>query len=1078
MNRARCVAAVLSCLVLVACGGGPRGDAPPPPASNPPPPPAPVVSQVVIIQPTVLLPEVGATHQLSASILDAQGATIDTALTWTSNDAAVSVDSAGMVTARGIGSARITAVAGAVSSPAVLVIAARVAPGVHLLTDAQIVSEIEMVEPAAAPAFTNPFEVTLANVPALAIGDVVLGSEGKSLQGRVLMLEVVDANTVRVRLELVPLPQLVESLSLNESIDLTQGPAEIPAEIAELYDVVQDGVGFTFTPRPAPPGSSAAKARHIRAQAAEGTTALGPFSCEFAVGGAATGLPLALSAPPTFTLTINGNIQIVATPENGIETIKLTAAPVLEAQTQLGIVSAFSGNAVCKAELVRKPVRAPGWLGLLIGGSYAFGAGFELTGSVNIASASIGVAARATANVSAGFVCAAGGACSFEGDVNNPDVTATPTFVTPSLNQVRVAPALTAFGFVSADLGNPFIRQLQFKAIETRVGARLSGNFTLDALQIDDSAYRSNYKLDAVMKASVGTGALDFLRVLGLADADLALFEVAIELGKSPVGVVTADRPFYITGDEGEALVVLEPASVNFTDVGPYNVDEVLLVRRTGLTTEVLARVPANPGQTEFTLPFTAPASLAVGEFHAFVVTRLLPFDLLKLEIGPATGPPDRLDAAGGTFNDGAVSLQTAVLLKIRGTNGAPPASNVPVTITGPAGWNDDAPSVVIYPANESRQFFFLPAAAVSGAYRATALIDGASAERAFAVDATQQLERPDATIDFSSAGVDGVNAEWDPVVGAASYLARVFDTTAQVVVPEVDITVETSSHLAAVLAGDHANEVQVLAFNHDMRDPATNLPAQFNVSRRTLPITMQLTLTPAAVLSSPGAATQFTAELTGLANTSVLWSAEQGSITQSGAHIASAQAGSDYLVTATSVANASLVTSARVAISNNGCYPLSGSITKTENTPDGSSTVQASVTLQFCNSGRSASVGAISGTLQGTSTIGETTEVFACELGLEFPSTENPSQLHRSRFSDQNEDANGLIISGRLFGAFQGVVTRTTAGNSETLPVASVVSLGLGTTLIEEGRVVAVDFNTVSSDGQIVITGILTAPP
>jgi hypothetical protein len=57
-------------------------------------------------------------------------------------------------------------------------------------------------------------------------------------------------------------------------------------------------------------------------------------------------------------------------------------------------------------------------------------------------------------------------------------------------------------------------------------------------------------------------------------------------------------------------------------------------------------------------------------------------------------------------------------------------------------------------------------------------------------------------------------------------------------------------------------------------------------------------------------------------------------------------------------------------------------------------------------------------------------------------------------------------------------VVTQTTTGSSETRPVANVISLGLGTSLIQDGRVVAVDFNTVSSDGQIEITGILTAPP
>jgi hypothetical protein len=164
------------------------------------------------------------------------------------------------------------------------------------------------------------------------------------------------------------------------------------------------------------------------------------------------------------------------------------------------------------------------------------------------------------------------------------------------------------------------------------------------------------------------------------------------------------------------------------------------------------------------------------------------------------------------------------------------------------------------------------------------------------------------------------------------------------------------------------------------------------------------------------------------------------------------------------------------VTISNTGCYPLAGDITRTETSPNGISIALAFVTLEFCNSGRSASIVAISGTLSDTETNNEVTTTCNAEFGMVYPNLTNPSQFHRARYSDLQQDADGFITSGRLFGAIQGSCTST--GGGPNGPVAQVFSLGAGTSVIENGRVIAVDFNAQSSDGEIVFTGLLIPPP
>lgn len=112
------------CVAISACGGADTSpteppDPPPnnpPPSPPPPPPPPPVITSVSVTPATDTLAGVGDTTRLTAIARDAAGAIVPVAaFTWSSsNQAVVTVNAVGLVTAVAAGTASITAVVGSV----------------------------------------------------------------------------------------------------------------------------------------------------------------------------------------------------------------------------------------------------------------------------------------------------------------------------------------------------------------------------------------------------------------------------------------------------------------------------------------------------------------------------------------------------------------------------------------------------------------------------------------------------------------------------------------------------------------------------------------------------------------------------------------------------------------------------------------------------------------------------------------------------------------------------------------------------------------------------------------------------
>lgn len=611
--------------LLVACGGGSESEAP--------------ASRIEVGPQGALLVGSGATRSLTAQLFDAAGTPVSGSVVWSSSDPAiVTVDTNGTLRAVAVGTARITAAVGALKSIPALVTVAQPTAGARLLADSQIVSGPTPVNAAAAPAAGNAYEVVLRGVPALAVGTIVIASEAANVAGRVLSVQPEGADQ-RVQLLSVPPNQLFTAFDFRDSVDLSQGPFEIPADLAASYDVTQTGSTFVFTPKRAAPSSSG----RARIHAATGTRALPPLppfkECEATTGfGSGLPLPLALSAPPSFQVTLDGAVERTANASG--TRIAVTASPVFNFTSVLQITSAFEAKVGCKLTLVKRKFRAPGWAGLFFGGDVEFGVGFEVGGKVTLASATVGGTAELKPTLAATLDCPVNANCGLTGNVTAvTDVK--PVFTTPSIEQLRFEPGVSLFAFLALEAGNADVEQLQFKAIEIKAGVDLTASLTPEVLQIanaDPILGRSQYSL--AFKGDIGPGIKlgEFLTFAGLSEVVPLKLEFGLPLGRSPTAAsVAADQARYLPGQRATVTVKLAPESVRFPSGLIYNVKTVQLRRSTGaISTELLAEQTAADGQTDFVLGFDSPGLIDASDIVAFVDTRVLAFLPLVLEIGSA----------------------------------------------------------------------------------------------------------------------------------------------------------------------------------------------------------------------------------------------------------------------------------------------------------------------------------------------------------------------------------------------------------------------------------------------------------
>jgi hypothetical protein len=595
------------------------------------------VARVVIEPGAALLTQAGEQRTLVARAYDADGNPVDATFTWSSSRAAsVSVDSDGVLTARAAtGSAQIVARAGGVPSQPALALVAQPVAGALLVGDDQVVGDPEETDPGAAPSLANTYRVTLQGVAAPAVGKVVIGTGGKPVAGRVVAVRASGSRQV-VTLQPLPVNQLFAALELRERFDLSQAEVRYPDDVLARFDVQRDGNRYVFTERP---GTRQLAVPRKRAQAATGTFVLPPFGdCE--ASSPFDEVPLSVDGPLSFAVTLSPDYEIEYSVAGGLKKLLLQADPKLEMTAAVEMKIATEATFGCKLTLFQFVVPTTGPMSWIASGLVPVGIGFEVGGEITVAGAEIAGKVVAQGEAKLGIDCASG-SCGVVNSFAKGPVEVEPSVQLPSLGtDPRVEPSLSLFTFVELNIGNPLLQSLQFGAFEAKLAGTLSGSFATRAVQIADTGYRANYGASIDLEAGAGVGLEDVLDLFDLDDLVTLEFTESLPLAASPGGSVAADKASFVAGDPVNFKVEIKPATAAFIPSlgAPYNVERILIVRKLPANVVEIGSVTASAGQTNFTIPWTATTSGKADEFYAFVVTKLLPSDLLALELGQASG--------------------------------------------------------------------------------------------------------------------------------------------------------------------------------------------------------------------------------------------------------------------------------------------------------------------------------------------------------------------------------------------------------------------------------------------------------
>lgn len=620
---------------LCSCGGEDDDD-----GLAPPPAPA-AVARVRILQTGLILTGAGDTRQLSAVAYDAEGNTVSVPVTWHSTHPGhVAVDSGGLATAvSSSGSSQIVAQAGGVISLPLLAVATVLPAGAVPLSDGQIVGEPAAAFPGDPPSFFNTYEVVLTGVAAPALGTLLVNTDSKPVVGRVVSVDTAGGQ-MKVTLRLVSMREAFPDLNINQVLDLSRADIVVDPAAAAAYDVQRAGDELTFTPRVgAAMVSSATQLMMPKVSPFAATVEVaGGFECE--LSGTDTTLPFQLGAPPLITIGTNLSYELVYTEATGLELLVVHGEVSPKIQYGISVTAAVEAKVGCELDLFKILVPLGGPLSLFVGAQIPVKAGFEVGGKLTVATAGVSIAASAKRDLKIGVACPGGGACALVLD-GEGSAELTPDLDLPGLGDVRFEPELGSTGTIELQLGVPFLPELQFGVAEAHIGPRLKGSFALVDGQILDGTYKSDYSVTYEIGAGAGAGLGSASDLLGISLPALLESKAEFKIGRSPEGTLSADKASFIAGDTVNFTVQLDPATIDFIPViGPYNVHEVVIYRRKSAalleTADEVARVGASSGQTIFEIPWTAPDSGTTAEFSAFVVTTLLPVDLLALELGQA----------------------------------------------------------------------------------------------------------------------------------------------------------------------------------------------------------------------------------------------------------------------------------------------------------------------------------------------------------------------------------------------------------------------------------------------------------
>lgn len=519
----------------------------------------------------VLLPGAGAQRQLTAYSVDALGNRTPVLATFTSSDPdLISVSASGLLTANaGLGSSQITAHANGLTSPPALVLVARPVAGALLLSDDHVVGPPVPVDPNAdyALGWRERFHVR-GVVPA--VGQIVVGTGGLAIGGRVTAVGPPAGGVVEVEYELVALSELFEAIAVNQTLSLTHA---VITSTAASDGVPAGALGSRrgwVQPRVRPAPRLTAPLNPLAALT-EVEFDLGPFSCEAKLDAGIT-VPITLDL---FSFTVDPNLQLDLVIANeaiqrfvahGTINTRLSANPVLRGTVK--------GSFECKYHLrtIILPIGGP--VARFIGGQIPLGVGFAVEAKAELDNLGVDAFLDASAATSMGFDCttvcqAVAQLTTKSGGFFKP--------IVPTLDGLKTELAASFFGYAELQVGSPLAQEAQFQIIELKAGLEQKAELATERVQALDPAYASKVTLAPVVEAGTTAKVSSLAGLLNLVIPDLKFAPSLPALAQSPAGTFTISPTSVAAGNEqalGEEAtftITLDPV----TYLGIYAVDQV-----------------------------------------------------------------------------------------------------------------------------------------------------------------------------------------------------------------------------------------------------------------------------------------------------------------------------------------------------------------------------------------------------------------------------------------------------------------------------------------------------------------------
>jgi hypothetical protein len=604
------------------------------PPSIPTPTPTPGIT-IVIEKPWIFFPAIGASTQLTAQILDAQGNPSPGSVTWTSTATdKVSVDATGRVTALAIGSTQIIAESAGVRSAPTLVIVAQPKPGALLVTDTQVVSVGPPVglPPGAPPGVGTQYEVMLRGVAAPSPGTVMLAAETAPIAGKVIATRP-DAGDLIVTLALAPLYELFSNYEIVWTIDLSAFPLEaVPVQSAASTLSARWHAERHGSSRPLAKKRSSAELEPFKA-----------FDCDAEIK------PQLLSAP--IELSPEVNLKLVVMDQPGYSKHALEGSATLTGRAGLKLKAGFKASGKCEAKAQFKlPVF--GAASVIVMPAVNFGLGAELEGEIRLVQGELGVEGKVGFSPVAGWEC--GGSspdCRGLDDIREVNEFKTKSKI-PSENDMQAK--VSAQFYILAGLDLAILAGLgNAEILEAKIGPQQSFDLAFEEDQAARADYASSYDLKLAGVVEPGAALKKAIEMVIGDDTTGVSFkaEFSSDISESPKGSHSVNKTRVRPGERVDFTVDLLADTVAYFLLG-YNVTGVELYRKRDDELEFtpwksMSLIASNRATYQWT-PTIADAGNY--DFAAFVNTQIpvplleiAPNSIQKVEVSCFSSSPDSL---------------------------------------------------------------------------------------------------------------------------------------------------------------------------------------------------------------------------------------------------------------------------------------------------------------------------------------------------------------------------------------------------------------------------------------------------